>query len=846
MSNTAHVNPNTLSGLVFDRLQTVCYVKMRWSDPWMYYPYLEPLNSAEVAAPAISSASFLWHYGEIKREDQNVFQTITPRTLDGLFVQIRGLQANGQAPLWTGVIHEENNIIQGGVKGIQGYTAYGLEHLLDRESVLGAVFEEGGVAKNILRCPVFNQKQRYGLKDFGNRSALPVETPNGTCHVFSSAGEKWTNLQVAIYVLTQYKPTGVPFVIMGQTDPLDHIILEQRLEGLSPWQALTHLIDRNRGLGFKVMQPGMADNESVVIWVYSLLGSSVLVDGYEWPANAWRIDSMDLASNILLNDPEVMRSSTLKYDRVVVQGEPIRVCFTASVADGSLEPGWTSEEEAAYVLGDPTASDDPDACDRERQTDKFERVYQVLRLTKGWEWEVSNPETELVYSASPGVASDGSLITDFVAAVWERDKSFMRYLPFPKTALAVEAEPEYQSPLVVMTNTEGKYVQVDAANADGSTPATVSMCDRELAIKLTPKINHILGLGHFGGPNVILDRGFDSPSAWQISGPASVSGGRLNITGTGTSTITQTPPASASAGVQVRLSITTGGGFDGVVTLVFGEAGTQPFSGVGLLSEVVTTTSTSGLSILVDSASQGWLDNISVREVTGIETNSEPEFDYETIQATVFVETDTRLTVIEEAARFPVENAKVLYLDVQGAQVWYMIPGTVTGVTNGALVRDPLGGILRDDSPTLRSIASLAMAWYGQRRSELRVPYKALVYMPAVGTYINYVTQGTRTIEVGTTVTSVTYDYRGQKSSFETGYCDIELLAGIEFPGMSDIRAFTREVRRVRGEQERIGEHVGNLPVRFASGGGSGMAQTQLYTLTEFPLYPFWTGNYSS
>ena len=159
-----------------------------------------------------------------------------------------------------------------------------------------------------------------------------------------------------------------------------------------------------------------------------------------------------------------------------------------------------------------------------------------------------------------------------------------------------------------------------------------------------------------------------------------------------------------------------------------------------------------------------------------------PELDYGSLYATVFVETDMKLSVvIPTAARWiPSEVAKEIYVPVKGVEYWLAAANTVTDVVDGALVYNNSGNVevLRDDSDKLRAIAVYVYAWYSQQRATLRIDHESLFPFNPIGTLIRTAVSGLHWEEIGTVVTSRECNYESATLSIET---DFKKLSGTEF-----------------------------------------------------------------
>ncbi len=218
-----------------------------------------------------------------------------------------------------------------------------------------------------------------------------------------------------------------------------------------------------------------------------------------------------------------------------------------------------------------------------------------------------------------------------------------------------------------------------------------------------------------------------------------------------------------------------------------------------------------------------------------VQSDTEAVVDYENLLATVSFESDETLRVVASLGR-PQTGAptETLVIPVEDALAQYVVPQTVTGVKDGALLHHA-GGVVRDDSPILRQVAALAMAWYGQKRQTLNLTVKGIGGSAPIGTYIRRVLQSSESHSIGTVVThkSWNFQHRSQTTTIQTGYLEIDVaqLAGlVEFPGMSGPRAVAKEIKAMRGDIAKLQARTGNLPDRTPKKkGGSGSSSRLVY-----------------
>ncbi len=203
------------------------------------------------------------------------------------------------------------------------------------------------------------------------------------------------------------------------------------------------------------------------------------------------------------------------------------------------------------------------------------------------------------------------------------------------------------------------------------------------------------------------------------------------------------------------------------------------------------------------------------------ETSHEPVFAYEDILITVAVETPVRLEVVRTTGTLA-GTGRELVIGVPDAEAWYVVPGTVKGLfSTGYLIRSYVGegaGMVHgeEDIARLRKIAALACAYYGRRRSSMEVTLRRIVSTPTVGLLIKRLS-GAVSPSIGTTVSSVAYNFEQFTTHIQTEFAELDLAAQgspqILSPGQGLAGSMGRSLEARVGDMER---RVGRLPDREA------------------------------
>jgi len=733
----------------------IVQVKRSWEDAWETVDYLEARRAQACVEPNLGQAEFRYAYGEIKREDDSSFEDVSPYDVRNHYVRIQ-LQAEPQASedeagndsedkpkatsLWYGFFPDDNvehagqSIERSGPSGDQNPVAYELGFLLDRTGLRGARVEDNGAYKTIGWLPDFNVKGKRGLQIIGNRSAGKEDRGAGLsqAYVFQANGGVWDNLQVLEHLLAYHLPADGPEVrLAGQTELLANVKAVHRFEGKTLRQAINHLVDRKRGMGWYLRVTENPDYEDfggppeyIEICVFSVFGQSISAGSLTIPGNENRVTPTRIEEDIEVEQATVRLTNAVQYDKIVVQGARIKSCFSVSHADGTVERGWNDVEENAYKN---VTGDDNNQKDAERKTDRFARVYQCFLIPDTWGWfSGDGVGGGLFNNCAPKPLLTGGAVDIEQGQYWNHPRPLLRYLPIRKESNLEGAAPEFLEPLVVGRDLGGRWHQVDRCQndeyPDGDDTEKLSSCsvrmlDTEMGFEVkASKINHQLAMGHF-----------------------------------------------------------IPGDFEG-----------------------------------------------------SNHSDQEPELDWQSLIATVCCETDERLRVEAYGAQFDgLDWTRELVIDVPTAEYWWIAAETIVGVTDGGLVRQAAGQALRDDTATLQAIAALAKAWYGQARAKIEIVYKRIEAQYELGQYLEQIGSDWHE-QVGTVVSSKAWDFAAGKTTVQTGYWEVDVAGMVDVPGLSDLRAVGREILRQGREIEDLWSHVGNFPVRPATGGAAGLGTGDL------------------
>lgn len=627
---------NFSGGVFWPRQRHRVFWRRHWGAPWIPVTWAFCRRVRLAAWPMLSEAEITLDFGLLYHQVAGGWMEYPPVQLSGGFVQVVLYGSHAPQVLFTGVVPQESYALDAAAfpSGVQSISAFGLEWLLERMEVQGSITEHGQIDQTLN----FNGVEQPGMRPTGNRSA---GTGFGDVHHFSRDGELWSNLDIARYLLYWFAPSGPPWVLAGQLELIEMIRREQRVAGMDLWSALKHLIDAKRGVGARVVVWG----DVAVIEVFSTLDIPLQLESGAVMPPAVRRASINL--NALPGATATITEGVQhQYREVLVMGGPVYSCCTLGYQDGTLEAGWTAQQEAAYKFGVNPASTQA-LNDAERRTDKLAEVYTRYRVPGGWNGTVHGVGA----IALPEVTNLAQLVP-WVAPVWAGALRFERWLPFVRfTGTGVR---EFRDPVAFVRWDDGKgggfrWYYADAMEKG---PASLTMLEGEPAIRVNPYgLDHVAALHHFNED----------------------------------------------------------------------DANTGP-------------------------------------------SEDKPVWDWQEMMVTVNFETGRHLRV-RAFAGFG-SNGGVKVIRVPDAQVWYVTPGTIVEVENGEIVRYGTpewpaadGFMNRNDAPRLRQVALQALAWYGIRRSQVRIDVPLVLPAFTPGTMIDAVARGFRAGAVRSPVTSVEFDF---------------------------------------------------------------------------------------
>lgn len=438
-------------------------------------------------APRLKQAQLVREFGVFRGDDitpdvdgqgnDKVFETRLPLDLLGKYIQVIVDDPTGLFPeTWTGIcVDQEDNKDHDGIHPVDGtavcqgatsYTCLGLEYFLFKQLIT-----TGRIASNkkVEKVLPFNKSGTRAQDRVGNRST--VKAIGRSSFDFATGTDidvnEWTGLTVVEYLLELFElDHGITFTLGGQFAALDFIVGIWSFEGFTFYQALTEIINPNRGFTFYV------DDQTIIV----ATTTDVVIGNI--PANPI-VRDIDFDQDEQLSRFIVNHVEDSHFDDIRVQGAPLRIMATLPVDGVIMDRDWTAAEEATY-----------DALAVETQDrDLFENVYRRFKVLSTWDGK--NGLIVVVPKINLGTAKpDESLGVQNI--YWEQVE-FERVLPRKQVSSR-----DFQRPLIFVT-TATETTRLDKPSS-GQTSSHIYPLDSGPGIQIQPPFPHYLGKNHHTGP----------------------------------------------------------------------------------------------------------------------------------------------------------------------------------------------------------------------------------------------------------------------------------------------------------------------------------------------------------
>lgn len=536
------------AGQQIPRTYTQVWIRTAWNLPWFPVDYLRPVSAIERAMPGGSEATFVFNFGDIKREDEDavrVFNELRHADFYVCIVAIPEIQGATPFTIWCGIcpassrtVHATREPTPGTFveSGDQTFHAFGLEYLLRRRRISGAwVYDTGGgaaiTARKMAWAPQFNERLQGGLQlAQGNRSTtrvtrtVPSPTVVGS---YAFGGDLlWSAKDILEYLLffavdpvrgydkrePEFRLASTPPSLLNSYLASFFPILDQ--EDSDVWTLLGKIIDRRRGMtaaiawGLTAVDNVLLPNSNPLdLTLFPLTDQDITIGGSTLPKNPMTLD-VNIERDIDFGEVTIEQDSASTYDQVVVKGERCIAAISASVGNTAyiaMIPAWSGADESAYEA----ANDD-----NRRLQDLFGRVYRGFKLPNPFGWT-----DRAGLTLNPAFTPDGRPIWAGlvpVAAVQRNEPTLLAELPFARLSEdGVSATASLLTKPFALCYAENdsdasanRYVYAeDPPDSIDVTAASVRIRDRESMIEIDFRPNHLHGKRFFSaGPSVPAEK----------------------------------------------------------------------------------------------------------------------------------------------------------------------------------------------------------------------------------------------------------------------------------------------------------------------------------------------------
>jgi len=436
------------------------YMRVHWGSEWEEVAHCYAVGQvAWLMPPNFSSATLEWQYGLATRPlstTAEVVEPFHPSNLIGRYVKIEWDASDvpdeeeedyklpvfygcvvGVVDAWAG--DGDDADAEPVARGIQRFTVHGIESILDMTPIMSSFVmtiddEDQQQITEIGRCLNFN-KINAGSVDHrqrleGNMTSLYVEDE---VNCFDGSGGSpsedeeadfdppipWTLAHIVAYLLHFHSPKDangdhiVKFTVRRNecfNGLIEHEIAVDDYENMTVWRLLNHLIDRRRGLGWR-LEPAEqeVDGEdgatelTFEVVLFAFVAEQVkLPIGGELRPDEERVFDVDLTGDRLAQIV-VHTDGHLKYHQVIARGArrgsivnvsnhsdagDARIPLAAdwsTADDDALAEDWDSGVTEIPGYKDLTLEQQKAARDRYRRLHKFDRLWSHFTIARTWD-----------------------------------------------------------------------------------------------------------------------------------------------------------------------------------------------------------------------------------------------------------------------------------------------------------------------------------------------------------------------------------------------------------------------------------------------------------------------------
>lgn len=438
-------------------LDSRVYAKTSWTAEWELQEYVDVTKCQWSAAPSTGDATIQYRYGFGKPRKSTVFgkyNRFTLPTLAYLMIEFDVVSGTSTSTIrWYGVVGQlvtnpgGEDVLDGTTPvetGIQVLEAVGLSWLLVREYVDRTVFKTTNGIAEVLTETDFD-KNRSGQKfanGLGDSSYVFSEYEEGqddsgnTIQIYIP----WTVRDIVEYLLSFHGSTRInnQQVIRDHrwqlSDPNGILeALEQNVQlttiGTKVWTALNQLLAPQRGLGFFITAKNETPGAPFILEVFTFAAQSVhLIDGTILKANPNQA-SVNIAADAS-GSLVIVEDAFPRYHAVRARGDRALYTFTLSFDDGTLEKGWTDDDQTAYeAAASGEASYPTNIVDQQEANEsvrsKLRNVFRQFQVPRDWNGKSGDGEGGTKAPAIPNLENPSSVATEWVDKIRILDEVYV-------------------------------------------------------------------------------------------------------------------------------------------------------------------------------------------------------------------------------------------------------------------------------------------------------------------------------------------------------------------------------------------------------------------------------------
>mgnify|MGYP003642700564 CR=1 FL=1 len=376
------------------------------------------LDNVRLVTNGVASASIRFNFGRVKEPGGTEFENRPWRDLEGLYVCINVLGADGNSQLgggsFFGVIVKQQTSFSGNTahdadhpghdsetkfssldSGTAICTVAGMEWFLGREKIYGSVVGDpasgAGSTVKINRPFTFNLKSGSSYDDprqeQANMDAHLYNPPNSIVTAFtesdSTEARMWSADLIVYYLKTYHKPDLISTLYFSGLNYLEHFEPIISMEGRTFLEVLNEIASPRRGLCWTAHSLMWEEGIFLAINIRTIVPDNVTTAaGKTLLQNIHRVYINSPESNRNVLQCQIGNDLSRKFGKVVARGARMTSTFTIGASLNGILPAWNPASETLYKSG-AFLGDDDRSNDLRRRGEDLAPVYSEFRINSG-------------------------------------------------------------------------------------------------------------------------------------------------------------------------------------------------------------------------------------------------------------------------------------------------------------------------------------------------------------------------------------------------------------------------------------------------------------------------------